>query len=256
MRLDTNGQFTTDLIFNSSFNKLDNLGFSIDGHIPEINDPIRGNNTYDRCVRMIRKAVELGYYTTVTVCVHKKNMNTVDQLIAFATELGVKEINFHPLFIMGVERDKFTGGDHIRPNDWISIYQNVRKNIEKGVYKIHVRIPQRFVEKSTYQKDVERYGYCPVRMGERILVHPDGKIRICALCIGSPYFLASYNREEIKFGAPDSEISKERLERRPCMTQTKDFGNFVPLCISYKPYQNEHVWQRGAFDNNFQAFYK
>lgn len=255
VRLDTNGQFDIDLFDNDKFKKLDNLAFSIDGHLSEINDSIRGKNSYNKCVKNIKEAVNRGYYTTITSCIFQGNLEHIEELIWFASSLGAKEINLHPLFIMGVERDNFTGSAHIKPEVWMTIYQGIREKIDNDTYDIKVRIPQRFVEISDYHKDKKKYEYCPVRMGERVLVHPDGKIRICALCIGSPYHIARHDNSEISFGASNNEIDPSRLERRPCMSQTKDFGGLIPLCISYKPYQSEYVWEMGEFDSNYEAFY-
>jgi MoaA/NifB/PqqE/SkfB family radical SAM enzyme len=250
IRLDTNGQSNSSILEHDSFRKLDNLSFSIDGHTPEINDRVRGKDTFNRCLNMLRKAVSMGYYVSVTSCIHPGNLMHIDDMINFATEIGADEFNLHPLFKMGISRDDFTGNTDIDPNDWIKEYTRIQTNIRNSVYQIPVRAPQRFVETSEYIRDPHSYNYCPVKMGERVLVHPNGQIRICALCIGSPYHIATYNHNSIIFGAPNSEISKNRLKQVPCMSQTKDFGNLTPLCISYKPYQREYVWVTQKVDEN------
>jgi MoaA/NifB/PqqE/SkfB family radical SAM enzyme len=249
IRLDTNGQGNHTILDNLSFRKLDNLSFSLDGHTSEINDTLRGRGTFARCTEMIRKATSLGYYVSITSCVHPGNLDYIDEMIEFVTALGASEFNMHPLFKMGIDRDTFTGNTNIDPHAWVDVYNKIRVKIDEGQYPIPVRLPQRFVRTTEYLLDPEAYDYCPVRMGERVLVHPNGEIRICALCIGSPYHIATYNRDEIRFGAPQSEISSERLKRLPCMSQVANFGDLTPLCISYKPHQNEYVWTTGQVDS-------
>ncbi|MDP1990880.1 MAG: radical SAM protein [Syntrophales bacterium] len=251
IRLDSNGQFKRQLIENDSFRKIDNLSISIDGHTASVNDTLRGEGTFKRAIKRLKNAVSSGYYTTITSCIHYGNVDYIEDMISMATDLGVKEYNMHPLFKMGIERDVFTGNAQMKPEDWVNVYEDLREKIDSQRYGIFVRLPQRFVKKSEYRKHPDRYDYCPVRMGERILVHPNGEMRICALCIGSPYSIATYDENEINFGSLQSEIGKERVYRKPCMSQIKDFGDIIPICISYKPHQNEYVWVLQNYDEKF-----
>jgi MoaA/NifB/PqqE/SkfB family radical SAM enzyme len=250
IRLDTNGQSKLDILDQPQFKRLNNLSFSLDGHNAEINDEVRGRGTFDKCVRMLQRAVSLGYYVSVTSCVHRGNLHHLEETIEFVTELGVKEFNLHPLFKMGIARDHFSGDTDISPIEWMREHDRLWNNIDRGKYQIPVRVPRRFIKTTDYLANPDSYDYCPVRMGERVLVHPNGEIRICALCIGSPYHIASYTQDRIQLGAQFSEISEERLKRRPCMSQIKDFGDLTPLCISYKPFQNEYVWTTQHVDEN------
>lgn len=251
IRLDSNGQFKQDLLLSESFKKLDNLSFSLDGHTALINDELRGKGTFDNTIKRIKEAVALGYYATITACIHPRNLYFIEDMIQLAVELGVKEFNMHPLFKMGIDRDDFSGNAHIDPKEWINIYDIIRTNIDDSKYPIPVRLPKRFIATSEYEANPDMYNYCPVKMGERILVHPDGTIRICALCIGSPYHIASYTKDLISFGAVHSEISSERVGKKPCMSQVKEFGDLTALCISYKPFQLEHVWVTQQFDEKY-----
>lgn len=253
IRLDSNGQFKDNLLENISFQKLDNLSFSLDGHTAEINDALRGKGTFDKSLKNLQKAVKLGYYATITACIHPRNLDFIEEMIQLAISFGAKEFNMHPLFKMGIDRDNFSGEAHIEPKDWIDTYEEIRRRIDANSYPIPIRLPKRFIASSEYEANPDMYNYCPVKMGERILVHPDGQIRICALCIGSPYHIASYTRDTISFGAPASsnEISLDRIKRKPCMSQIKDFDGLTPLCISYKPFQLEHVWVTQHFDEKY-----
>lgn len=254
VRLDTNGQSSDYRILDHpDFRKLDNLSFSLEGHTSAINDLIRGEGTFSRCIQMLGKAVSLGYYVSVTTCVHTGNFSHIDEAIAFFTSLGIRELNFHPLFKMGVARDSFTGNAHIEPAAWLTEYERLRTNIDAGVYSIRLRVPRRFVTLEEYQRSPLAYEYCPVRMGERVWVQPDGHIRVCSLCFGSPYHIATYSQDEIVFAKDASEASVERLQRHPCLSQTRDFDGLKPLCISYKPFQDEYLWTRLRLDE--QLFY-
>lgn len=257
VRIDTNGQFDEVLLKNDKVNQLDELTFSLDGHTDEINDRLRGGGSFGRCVTNIRNAVERGREVDITCCVHRGNVGKdsagnylIDAMIEFAAALGVKKINFHPLFRMGVPRDSWAGETDISPNDWQIIYNHVQENIAAKKYGIAVRIPQRFVTKSEFDQNPAYYGYCPVKMGERVLVHPNGRIQTCALMIGANRSMAHYelkdDRIAIQWEDRDNEIELGNFDLEkptPCTHQIRDFGDLAPLCISFKPDQDEYVWK-------------
>ena len=116
VRIDTNGQFNSSLLEQPEFKMLDEITFSIDGPNKEINDPIRGYGSFDKCVKNIKRAKELGYNIDITACISKFLIERdedgnlyLDRMIKFAEDLGIERINFHNLFKTGVPRDCFSG---------------------------------------------------------------------------------------------------------------------------------------------------
>ncbi len=253
VRIDTNGIFNGTLLYKNEFQKLDEITFSLDGHMAKINDPIRGEGTFNKCVINIKKAIQLGYNVDITCCSYKGNIGRtengdllLDKIILFAESLGVNRINFHPIFKMGVPRDTWIGENDIQPEEWLLVYNEIQENIEKGQYeRIKVRIPQRFTTKEKFDKDPEYYSYCPIKIGERVLVHPNGIIRICALMISTPYGIARfYDNKIILDESFTNETRNHKLkEFTPCANQRINFGNLIPLCISFKSKQEEIIWK-------------
>lgn len=252
IRLDTNGQFEGTLLGNKIFKSLDELSFSIDGHTPEINDPIRGEDSFSKCLPNLIEAVKVGYNVQITCCVHRENIGRdnegnllLDSMIRFATKVGVDAINFHTLFKMGVPMDAWTGEVDIDPREWMEVYKEIRGKIDAGKYKIPVRVPQRFITREEFERNPTYYCFCPAKAGERVLVHPNGIIRICSTLIGSPYGIARYDDRRIIWEEFINELWKHDLDKpTPCTNQRKDFGHdIVPLCISFKPKQKELVWK-------------
>jgi len=255
IRIDTNGQFEGKLLEKEEFKLLDETTFSLDGPTPEINDPVRGEGSFKKCVSNIEKALSLGYTVDLTCCIHKGLIQRdsdgyllLDVMIRFIESLGVKRINFHDLFKTGIPRDTWTEAIDISLEEWINVWAEIQTNIESGRYRIPVRIPQCFVSREEFDKHPQYYGYCPVKLGERVLVHPNGIIRICALMIGTPYGIARfYNRKIVWDESLTNETRDHKLdEYTPCTNQSKNksFGDFVPLCVSFKPKQNEFIWQQ------------
>ena len=255
VRIDTNGQFDEKLLEKEEFKNLDEISFSLDGPTPEINDPIRGKGSFQKCVSNIKKAIALGYTVDLTCCIHKGLIQRdsdgnlfLDRMIRFAESLEVHRINFHDLFKTGIPRDTWTGAIDISLEEWINVWAEIQKNIESGRYRIPIRIPQSFVSKEEFDRYPQYYGYCPVKLGERVLVHPNGIIRICALMIGTPYGIARFYENKIVWDeSSTNELRDHKLEEyTPCTNQSKSksFGDFVPLCVSFKPKQDEFIWQQ------------
>lgn len=255
VRIDTNGQFEPELLMKEDFRKLDEITFSLDGPTFEINDPIRGRGVFNKCVSNIKKAVKLAYCVDITCCLHKglikrdKNGKLLlDSMIRFAENLGVNRINFHDLFKTGIPRDTWTGDLDPSLKGWIKVYEEIQLNIDGGEYEIPVRIPQCFITQKEFEENPEYYSYCPAKMGERVLIHPDGIIRICSLMIGTPYGVARfYNNKIVWDESSTNELRDHKLDQlTPCTNQSKskNFGNFVPLCVSFKPKQEEIIWRK------------
>jgi hypothetical protein len=53
--------------------------------------------------------------------------------------------------------------------EWMETFTEIRGKIERGAYRIGVRLPQCFVSKQEFAEKPEYYGYCPVKLGERVM---------------------------------------------------------------------------------------
>ncbi len=254
VRIDTNGQFDARLLVKKDFFSLDEITFSLDGHTAEINDPVRGKGSFEKCTSNIRRAVELGYNVNITSCLHKGMLFrypdgnlALDKMILFAEELGVPVINFHDLFKSGIPRDTWSGNIEIFLHEWLGVYTEIQANIESGKYKIQVRMPQSFVTPCEFETKPAYYGYCPVKLGERVLIHPDGIMRVCSLLIGTPYGVAKFYDNKIVWDESMTNEMRDHdsINNTPCTNQNKSnkLKPFVPLCVSFKPKQKEYIWK-------------
>ena len=260
VRIDTNGQFNSELLEQPEFKMLDEITFSIDGPNKEINDPIRGYGSFDKCVKNIKRAKELGYNIDITACISKylierdENENLyLDRMIKFAEDLGIERINFHNLFKTGVPRDYFSGNLDITIKDWFKVWNEIEDKVDNNEYKIPVRIPQSFTTREKFDENPEYYGYCSCKTGSRILIHPNGMLRVCSLMIGTPYAIARYYDDKIVWDdTPTNELRAHKMdENTPCTNQSKNnkFGEFVPVCVSFKPKQQEMIWKELNWEN-------
>lgn len=254
VRLDTNGQFPEELLEQPAFQLLNELAFSLDGYSPGMNDCIRGNSTFGNAVYRMQLAKRLGYRVTLTCCVHrglvepaKADGSALDKMISFAESIGADQINFHDLFKVGVPMDTWTGDLNPTLRDWVRVFDATRAKIFGGAYRIKVRLPQCFVTSEEFEDNSEYYGFCPVKLGERVMVHPDGVIRICSNLICSEHHIARYTDRGIAWNnSATNETLHHRLQECTACTNrsvNKQYGDYVPLCFSFKPGQDEFVYK-------------
>lgn len=254
VRMDTNGQFEDDLFAKGVFADLDEISFSLDGFSPETHDLMRGKGTFLKCVSNIRMAIKLGYKVDLTCCIHRglvkrnsKGELLVDSMIRFVESLGIGRLNFHILFKPGFPMDTWTQETNVPWEQWVEIYREIHENIQNGKYNIAVRIPQRLVKKEEFEKSPEYYGFCPAKLGERVLVHPNGIIRICSGMLSTPYGVARFHDNKIVWDdGYTNELQDHNINSlTPCVNQSKggDFDGYVPLCFSFKPRQKEFIWR-------------
>lgn len=260
VRIDTNGTFDSRLLEKKEFRLLDEITFSLDGPTKEINDAIRGENVFKDCVSNIKKALSLGYNCNITCCIHKELIKRdeegnlfLDRMIRFAESINISRINFHDLFKAGIPRDCWSGEIDVSVDDWFDVWSEIQELINSNRYSIPVRIPQSFTTKDRFEENKKYYGYCSAKLGERALIHPDGIIRICSLMIGTPYGIAKYYDNKIVWDESytnelgDHDINSDT----PCTHQHKGsyLEPFVPVCVSFKPEQDEFVWNKLAWEN-------
>lgn len=258
IRVVTNGLNIDNFLDTCNINNIDELTFSIDGDIADIHDNLRGKGTYIKTVNSLKKAVNLGFNVQITTCVHCNNIGKddkgnllIDRAVHWAESLNVNTINFHPIFKQNIPRDSWRGDTEVSPQSWIKVYEKIHKNIESGKYSIDVRLPMQHVTKKEFQKNPKFYGYCPVKIAERIEVHSNGQIHSCALNNGTPISLAKFERVENSIKIKWSDINNELdvypfdlSKEHPCAVYKYNDKSLVPLCISFKPNQNEFIWKK------------
>ena len=200
-----------------------------------------------------------GIASSITCCIQKDllerdsaGVTGVERVIRLGEELGVETVNFHDLFKAGVPMDTWTGGYNTGVEEHLEMYNDVRGKIDAGEFGVEVRLPQCFVTRDEFDSNPDYYGFCPVKMGERVMIHSDGVIRICSNLICSSFGSAHFTDSEIRWNDTRSNelLHHDLAEPTPCTNRSKNmkYGDYVPLCFSFKPDQNEPVWQSSAWD--------
>jgi radical SAM protein with 4Fe4S-binding SPASM domain len=69
------------------------MQISLDGASPAVNDPIRGDGTFDRIAGGIRAAVDAGLRTTITMVLLRHNLPDAPALVDLAADLGITNVH-------------------------------------------------------------------------------------------------------------------------------------------------------------------
>lgn len=146
------------------------------------------------------------------------------EMIKYAETLGVDTINFHALFKHGFPLDTWTEETDISWKNWMDVYSVINKSVKNDEYDINVRLPQHFVSPEEFQKKPKYYGYCPVKLRDRILVHPDGILRICSGLLGSQYGIGRYYGDKITWDkSGTNETNDHKFEEdTACTNQSRN----------------------------------
>lgn len=114
-----------------NFNKdMLKLQVSLDGPSPEINDPLRGDNSFNQIVQGIKNIINIGFAPTVTTAITNKNVNHVEATTRLLSELDVK--THHLLWAHKRGRVSTDGIDFFVPNEkLIETTLNVKRVADK-----------------------------------------------------------------------------------------------------------------------------
>lgn len=74
---------------------------SIDSDRKEEHDDLRGEGTFDRTITCVRDMIRKGISVTSATVMKKNNIGRLDDIIAFAKELGISVMHFLPFYMSG-----------------------------------------------------------------------------------------------------------------------------------------------------------
>ncbi len=103
---------------------------SLDSSRPEVHDKFRGvRGTWERAVKALRNAVELGVTAGIAVTITRINVDEVDEILDLAEEIGVKRVVFFNFIPVGRGKD----------NAWLDLEPEEREKLLQKLYMEHKR---------------------------------------------------------------------------------------------------------------------
>lgn len=220
--IDTNGYLFHDILDRVSPGMVDFFSFSLDGPTSAINDSIRGEGSFERCVSGIRDAVSRGFSTSLIFTASARNIASLVHMPPLLRRLGVERFFIQVIGIRG--RSAADGKDalQVSKDTWESIVPEVaRQAADSG---ITVTWPKVFL-------GPEEVFECAGKVSDDYFIFPNGRVYRCPLCEDFPIH--------------SMEIRDGRLIKRPKITETDLFDlDIAEGCVMNRLIQGGNVAYR------------
>lgn len=174
--VDSNGFLFHDFLEQVRPDELDFLSFSLDGPDAAVNDAIRGKGVFEVCTENLRKAVSLGFRTSLICTVSALNIDHLHQMPALLAELGVRRFFIQ---VIGLRGKSAVAGNslQVEPARWLELVPEIARQAAR--LGIHVTFPKVFLDKG------ETFS-CAGQVAENYFVFPNGRVYRCPLCEDYP----------------------------------------------------------------------
>ena len=220
--VDSNGYLFHDFLDRVSPKELDFLSFSLDGPDPAVNDPIRGENVFTTCTENLKKAVALGFNTSLIYTVSALNINHLHRMPELLAELGVKRFFIQVIGLRGKpaagKPDKETAWQ-VDPQHWLDVVPKVAR--EAACKGIHVTYPKVFL-------GGDDEFHCAGSVAENFFIFPNGRVYQCPLCEDHP--IHSFT------------IKDDQLIKRDGLNEDRFFTLDIPEgCVMNKLLQPDNI---------------
>ncbi len=98
------------------------VGISLDSHVPDVHDGFRGiPGSHEKAVAALAHLKYAGIKTAISTVICKINHRAVDELISFARQCGVQQLNFHNFKCSGLGYSNKDELD-LSPAEWKEFY--------------------------------------------------------------------------------------------------------------------------------------
>lgn len=178
--VDSNGFLFHDFLKKANPSELDYLSFSLDGPNAEVNDLIRGQGVFTTCTENLKKAVRLGFKTSLIYTVSGMNIDHLHRMPELVSELGVDRFFIQVIGLRGKSAGSVPSSQtswQVDSRQWLNIVPEVvARAAELG---ISVTWPKVYL-------DPDEPFQCAGLLAENYFVFPNGRVYQCPLCEDYP----------------------------------------------------------------------
>jgi len=175
--VDTNGYLFNDILSRVSPDDVDYFSFSLDGATRKTNNMIRGEGSYDKCIEGIRKAVSMGFGTSLIYTVSSANIHELEMMVPLLDDLNIERFFVQVIGIRGkpaqINQEKL----QVSRSEWLSIIPDVAEKVAKR--GITVSYPKVFLSsEETFE--------CAGLVAKNYFIFPNGRVYRCPICEDFP----------------------------------------------------------------------
>lgn len=236
IRLVTNGMYETGLLDSDGYRDLDVVCFSLDGHTSAINDYQRVGTDHRQVVRNIEEALRHGFDVRISHTVTSHNLDYVPDMIEFANNLGVTQINLNIAFsIVSAAKDPSLSVD---PHRWCDVYQTVVETAHS--YELEIKVPIGYATREELAFHRGKGHECLAKDGTRLYVQPNLDTYTCPLLLGRSAWKSFYLDDENVLSSHPDFRSIAGIDQY-CRFLPFMGSPYFPLCIFYKDRLNRRL---------------
>ena len=152
------------------------FSFSLDGPTAEINDALRGPGSFDTCLANLKRAVQLGFETSVIYTVSCQNIAFLADMPTLLSELGVGRFFIQVIGLRGKAANCNTPLQ-LAPHEWLCTVPIVAQDAaDLGLPVIYPKVYLELKEPFT----------CAGNVAENYFIFPNGRVYRCPLCEDLP----------------------------------------------------------------------
>ena len=175
--VDTNGYLFNDILSKVSPDDVDYFSFSLDGATKKTNNMIRGEGSYDKCIKGIKKAVSMGFGTSLIYTVSSANIHELEMMVPLLDDLNIERFFVQVIGIRGkpaqINQEKL----QVSRSEWLSIIPDVAEKVAK--HGIIVSYPKVFLNsEETFE--------CAGLVAKNYFIFPNGRVYRCPICEDFP----------------------------------------------------------------------
>jgi len=191
--IDTNGYLFNDILLNVTPDEVDYISFSLDGPTAEINDPIRGKDSFDTCTAGIRKAASRGFAVSLIYTVSAANINHLPDMRPLLSDLGVTRFFIQVLGIRGPSIQNNSGQNEVgltqvSQTNWQAIVPDVAEEV--AAVGISVTYPKVFLSPGEPFE-------CAGNVADNYFIFPNGRVYRCPLCEDYPIHALAFENDRL-----------------------------------------------------------
>jgi len=176
--VDTNGYLFHDILSRVNPQEVDFFSFSLDGATGKTNDEIRGQGSYDTCIKGIRQTVAKGFAASLIYTVSRLNIHELEMMPPLLADLGIERFFIQVIGLRGKAADSSKAGPlQLTRTEWLKIVPPLAQEIARqGITVSYPRV---------YLEPEEKFE-CAGRVAKNYFIFPNGRIYQCPLCEDLP----------------------------------------------------------------------
>jgi len=228
--IDTNGYLFHDILNRVTPNDVDFFSFSLDGPNDVINDAIRGNGSFSKCINGILDARKKGFSVSLIYTVSSMNINALHRMPELLQQLDIQRFFIQVIGLRGHSSHSTSNELQLNFDQWTSHVPTVARKVAQ--LGIPVTFPKVFLQKDEVFE-------CGGKVSEHFFVFPNGRVYQCPLC--EDYPIHAY------------EMSENGLKKMPPINEQQLFDLSIPEgCVINKIVQPGNI----SYDHNGYPIHK